>query len=149
MKVVVLFGIKKLLQKTNKSKMLSPSNTPYMMIGGEVGVKALANAFYDEMETNPHLQELLAIHQLPLDNIREKFFQYLSGWMGGPPLFEEKYGHPRLRQRHMHVKVTKKQAELWMLCMNNAMNKTVEDKQLKDHLRQAFGQLALHMVNHP
>lgn len=144
-----MFGIKKLLQKTNKSKMLSPSNTPYMMIGGEQGVKTLANAFYDEMETNPHLQELLEIHSLPLDGVRIKFFQYLSGWMGGPPLFEQQFGHPRLRQRHMHVKVTKKQAELWMLCMNNAMIKTIEDKALKNHLRQAFAQLALHMVNHP
>lgn len=118
-----------------------------MMIGEANGTRALANAFYDEMENNIHLQELLAIHKQPLDDIREKFFQYLSGWLGGPPLYEEIYGHPRLRQRHMHVAVTKKQAELWLLCMNNAMEKTIENDALKKHLRQAFKQLALHMVN--
>ncbi|MDO6427611.1 group II truncated hemoglobin [Thalassotalea sp. 1_MG-2023] len=142
-----MLGIKKLLSQTNKSKMLSPSNTPYMLIGEAKGTKALANAFYDEMESNIHLQELLAIHKQPLDDIREKFSQYLSGWLGGPPLYETKYGHPRLRQRHMHVAVTKKQAELWMLCMNNAMEKTIENDALKKHLHQAFKQLALHMVN--
>ncbi|WP_286270776.1 group II truncated hemoglobin [Thalassotalea hakodatensis] len=142
-----MLGIKKLLSQTNKSKMLSPSNTPYMLIGQEAGTRALANAFYDEMESNIHLQELLAIHKQPLDDIREKFFQYLSGWLGGPPLYEEIYGHPRLRQRHMHVAVTKKQAELWLLCMNNAVNKTIDNDSLKKHLRQSFTQLALHMVN--
>ncbi|WP_211185241.1 group II truncated hemoglobin [Thalassotalea algicola] len=153
-----MFGIKKLFSTTNKSETssastfssneTSSSKTPYDLIGKEAGVKNLVNAFYDEMESNIHLQELLATHQLPLDNIRQKFFEYLSGWLGGPPLFEQKYGHPRLRQRHMHVKVTKKQSDLWMLCMNIALNKTVENKVLKQHLRQAFGQLANHMINH-
>lgn len=144
---MILFGIKELFQRRDKKQLLSDSLTPYKLIGEEQGTRALANAFYDEMESNIHLKELLDIHQLPLDGIREKFFKYLSGWLGGPPLFEEKYGHPRLRQRHMHVAVTQKQAQLWMLCMTNALNKTVEHEDLKNHLKQQFGQLAAHMVN--
>lgn len=139
-----MLGIKKLFS----SKRVTPE-TPYALIGGEQGVKLLANAFYDEMESNIHLRELLAVHQLPLDNIREKFFKYLSGWLGGPPLFEMEYGHPRLRARHLDVKVTKKQSELWMLCMNNALDKTVENKALKGYLSNAFNQLATHMINYP
>lgn len=118
-----------------------------MLIGEDDGTRALANAFYDEMETNIHLKELLAVHQLPLDDIREKFFKYLSGWLGGPPLYENEYGHPRLRARHLDVKVTKKQRDLWMLCMNNALNKVVENEELKVYLRQTFSQLATHMIN--
>ncbi|WP_448212291.1 group II truncated hemoglobin [Colwellia sp. MEBiC06753] len=143
-----MFGIKKLFSSTDKTENESTSTTLYNLIGGEAGTRTLANAFYDEMESNIHLQELLAIHKQPLDEIREKFFEYLSGWMGGPPLFEQKYGHPRLRQRHMHVTVTSKQAQLWMLCMNNALDSTVKDQALKHHLQQAFGQLAQHMINH-
>lgn len=144
---MILFGIKELFQRRDKKQLLSDSLTPYKLIGEERGTRALSNAFYDEMETNIHLKELLDIHQLPLDNIREKFFEYLSGWLGGPPLFEEKYGHPRLRQRHMHVKVTQKQAQLWMLCMTNALDNAIENEDLKNHLKQQFSQLAVHMIN--
>ncbi|MFD2165829.1 group II truncated hemoglobin [Thalassotalea euphylliae] len=144
---MILFGIKKLFSERDKTQSLSDSVTPYILIGEEAGTRALANAFYDEMESNIHLKELLDIHELPLDGIRQKVFEYLSGWLGGPPLFEEKYGHPRLRQRHLHVAVTRKQAELWMLCMTNALNKTVEHEPLKRELKQKFGQLAAHMIN--
>lgn len=116
-------------------------------MGGEQGIRKLANAFYDEMETNTHLKELLEIHKQPLDQVREKFFKYLSGWLGGPPLYEQEYGHPRLRARHLHVAVTQKQASLWMLCMNNAVDKCVEHPALKQHLQQVFSQLAQHMIN--
>lgn len=122
-------------------------NTLYQIIGGETGTRDLAEAFYDEMENNIHLQALLAIHKLPLDNIRIKFFEFLSGWLGGPGLFEKKYGHPQLKARHMPFKVTKKQSDLWMLCMNNAMKKTIKDEQIEQQLRQAFHRLAVHMVN--
>jgi len=147
-----LFGIKKLFSSTNKSdsssaSTLSAKETPYSLIGEAQGVRDLVNAFYDEMETNIHLKELLAVHQQPLDGIREKFFEYLSGWLGGPPLFEQKYGHPRLRQRHMHVKITKKQSDLWMQCMRIALDKSVRDKEIKVQLLQAFHQLANHMIN--
>ena len=123
------------------------TNTLYELIGGEEGTKRLANAFYDEMETNIHLQELLAIHKLPLDNIRQKFFEFLSGWLGGPGLFEQKYGHPKLRARHLPFKVTKKQSNLWMLCMNNAMKKVINEKKITKQLHQAFSRLAEHMIN--
>lgn len=122
-------------------------NSLYQLIGGESGTRNLAEAFYDEMETNIHLQELLAIHKQPLDNIRQKFFEFLSGWLGGPRLFEQKYGHPQLRARHMPFQVTKKQRDLWMLCMNNSMKKVIDDKEIEQHLRQAFDQMASHMVN--
>lgn len=129
------------------TKTVSEPNSLYSLIGEEQGTRKLANAFYDEMESNIHLQELLAIHPQPLDKIREKFFEFLSGWLSGPSLFEQKYGHPQLRARHMPFKVTAKQRDLWMLCMNNAMDKTIADKQVKQLLRQAFSQLAAHMVN--
>ena len=142
-----MLGIKKLFSSADKSESVSVSHSPYITIGGEDGVRALANAFYDEMETNVHLQELLAVHQLPLDNIREKFFKYLSGWLGGPALYEQEYGHPRLRMRHMHVKVTSKQRDLWLLCMRNALDKTCSDQQFKRQLMGSFVQLASHLVN--
>jgi len=132
---------------TNSNNHQLQENSLYKLIGGEAGTRQLAEAFYDEMENNIHLQELLAIHKLPLTNIRQKFFEFLSGWLGGPGLFEQKYGHPQLRARHMPFKVTKKQRDLWMLCMNNAMRKVINDNEMERHLKRAFAQMASHMIN--
>lgn len=132
---------------TSSNKNNFQENTLYVLIGGETGTRNLAEAFYNEMQSNIHLQELLAIHKQPMDNIRQKFFEFLSGWLGGPGLFEEKYGHPQLRARHMPFKVTKKQSDLWMLCMNNAMRKVIKNDEVEQQLRQAFSQLATHMIN--
>lgn len=125
----------------------TPQQTPYAMMGGEDTVRRLANRFYDVMETAPEAAELYAIHPLPLDTIRQKFFQFLSGWLGGPPLFEQQYGHPRLRARHLPFAVDEKLRDQWMFCMNQALDEVVENKMLRDGIRQSIGQLASHMIN--
>ncbi|MCU4675884.1 group II truncated hemoglobin [Catenovulum sp. 2E275] len=122
-------------------------NTPYTLIGGESQVNKLANRFYDIMENDPHAAELLAIHPQPMDSIRQRFFEFLSGWLGGPDLFVEKYGHPRLRARHLPFKVTPHQRDLWMLCMNQALDEVVSHPALKKELQKSFYQLATHMIN--
>lgn len=141
--------LKKLIQ------MLSPKNpthptpqqTPYQLIGGEEATRRLANRFYDIMETAPEAAELYAIHPLPLDTIRQKFFEFLSGWLGGPGLFEQKYGHPRLRMRHMPFTVNPTLRDQWMFCMDQALLEVVADPVLRGGLSEALGQLASHMIN--
>ncbi len=121
--------------------------TPYEEMG-EDKVRALAKAFYDNMETNPDVAELLAIHPLPLDNVRQKFFEFLSGWLGGPDLFVEKYGHPRLRARHLPFQVNETMYRQWMICMQAALDEVLsDDPVLKADLRVKFDQLARHMIN--
>jgi hemoglobin len=125
----------------------TPGQTPYQLIGGEAAVRKLANRFYDIMATAPEAKELYAIHPLPLDGIRQKFFEFLSGWLGGPALFEQKYGHPRLRARHLPFTVNQQLRDQWMFCMNQALDEVVENKMLRDGIRQSLGQLASHMIN--
>ncbi|MFN3711885.1 MAG: group II truncated hemoglobin, partial [Alishewanella aestuarii] len=103
----------------------TPGQTPYQLIGGEAAVRALANRFYDIMATAPEAKELYAIHPLPLDGIRQKFFEFLSGWLGGPALFEQKYGHPRLRARHLPFAVNQQLRDQWMFCMEQALDEVV------------------------
>lgn len=125
----------------------TPKRTPYELIGGETPTRLLANRFYDIMASDPHAAELYAIHPLPLDVIREKFYEFLSGWLGGPQLFEEKYGHPRLRMRHMPFPVTPQLRDQWMYCMNKALDDVVHDALLRAGIKEALGQLATHMIN--
>ena len=134
-------------QKSSYQSHLSPSQSPYDRMGKDK-VMLLANAFYDEMENNTDAEELHSIHPQPMNAIRVKFFEFLSGWLGGPDLFAEKYGHPRLRARHLPFAIDQKMYEQWMLCMTIALdNVLADDPVLKADLRAKFDQLAAHMIN--
>ncbi|WP_371870524.1 group II truncated hemoglobin [Neiella marina] len=127
--------------------MTTTQTSIYQTLGGEQGVRALADAFYDNMEQLPEAAELLAIHPQPMDSIRQRFYEFLSGWLGGPNLFEQKYGHPRLRARHLPFKVDSQMRDQWMLCMTRALDSHVSCPLTRMQLRQSFYQLADHMRN--
>lgn len=111
----------------------------------------MANRFYDIMQTNPAAAELLALHPQPLTRIRETFYEFLSGWLGGPALFVEKYGHPKLRARHLPFRIDTKMRDQWLLCMYQVLDEMHEDGRLSQaiyhELRQRFTSLAHHMIN--
>lgn len=132
-----------MLEKLFKKK----PKTAFDAMGREEGTRQLANRFYDIMESDPFAAELLALHPQPMDKIRQKFFEYLTGWLGGPPLYESKYGHPRLRARHLPFTVTEQMVQQWLYCMNKALNEVVEDANVREAIRQPITQLAHHMKN--
>jgi hemoglobin len=139
--------LKKMFKADDSKSHPTPQVTPYQLIGGEEATRRLANRFYDIMATAPEAAELYAIHPLPLDVIRQKFYEFLSGWLGGPALFEQQYGHPRLRARHLPFPVSPTLRDQWMFCMNAALAEVVTDKMLRAGLAEALGQLASHMIN--
>jgi hemoglobin len=119
--------------------------TPYEEIGGGHAVDALSEAFYDVIEEeSPTLRAMLPASTR---NTRKKFAMYLSGWLGGPPLYEEKWGHPRLRIRHMPFPIGSAEADEWMRCMRMALDRAVVAQPLRSFLEQRFGELAVHMRN--
>lgn len=119
--------------------------TPYEEIGGEDRVRELAEAFYDVIEeTSPLLRDMLPANT---KNTRQKFFMYLSGWLGGPPLYEQKWGHPRLRMRHFPFPIDDTAAAEWMRCMRDALDRVGVEGALRDFLESRLGPLAEHMKN--
>ncbi len=66
----------------------------YELIGGETGLRALVDRFYDLMDTSPEAAGIRAFHAKSLKQSREKLFMFLSGWSGGPQLYVETFGHP-------------------------------------------------------
>ena len=77
----------------------------YEQLGGEEPLRKLVDDFYDAMATYPYTQGILAMHPKDLTQSRQKLFEFLSGWTGGPQLFIQKHGHPRLRARHLPFKI--------------------------------------------
>jgi len=134
-------------EKSNQSDVPTVEKTPYVILGGEEGVQALANRFYDVMAEEPYAKPLYEMHPQPLDRIRLVFFEFLSGWLGGPDLFVEKYGHPKLKMRHMPFSINKDLRDQWMFCMDKALDMEVDNPLLRVGLRKSFQQLATHMIN--
>ncbi|PCI58268.1 MAG: hemoglobin-like protein [Methylophilaceae bacterium] len=102
-------------------------STFYELLGGEADgketIRELVETFYDIMDSDPKAAELRAIHKPDLTEAREKLFMFLTGWTGGPQLYMERYGHPRLRARHMPFSIGESERDQWMYCMISAMHK--------------------------
>lgn len=124
-----------------------PIASHYNMLGGEAGVRRLVDRFYDLMDELPEAWELRKLHPQDLQGSRDKLFKFLSGWLGGPGLYEAEYGHPRLRMRHMPFPVDMLARDQWLLCMNIALDEQVEDELLKMQLKSSFANTADHMRN--
>ena len=123
------------------------SNTPYEGLGGADAVRRLVDRFYDLMDELPETHGLRQLHPTDLTGSRQSLFEFLSGWFGGPPLYIEKKGHPRLRMRHMLFAIGPAERDQWMLCMRTALEEQVSDEALHQGVLNAFVQMADHMVN--
>jgi len=119
----------------------------YERIGGETKVRELVQRFYHLMDELPEAHRIRQMHHISLKNSEDKLFMFLSGWMGGPQLFIEKFGHPRLRQRHMPFSIGDEERDQWMMCMTQAMDDVIEDAALREELKAAFYKTADFMRN--
>lgn len=133
--------------RTLKMTESTDAKTPFEQLGGSAAVERLVNIFYEEMDQQPQAKTIRAMHAKDLKSSKEKLRLFLTGWLGGPPLYVEKYGHPRLRRRHFPFAVDTAAAEAWMACMDVALEKVVSDRLLRDQLRGAFQNVAAHMRN--
>ena len=125
---------------------MTDETTLYEQLGGEAGIRQLVTEFYDEMERNPDAAAILPLHA-NLEDARQKLFQYFSGWLGGPPLYTSKYGHPRLRARHMHVPIGVEERDAWLICMVNALKTMNLEEPVLLALLERIVPLADHMRN--
>lgn len=121
--------------------------TTYDQIGGEPAVKKLVEKFYDLMDADPDYYGIRKMHPPSLDGSREKLFKFLMGWLGGPPLFEREFGHPRLRARHLPYAIASAERDQWMACMVRAMTDTGIEADMSKRLAQSFFQTADWMRN--
>ena len=121
--------------------------TPFDRIGGEPAVRSLVERFYDLMDLEPGYAALRAVHAPSLDDARDKLFWFLCGWLGGPQHYIERFGHPRLRARHLPYKVGLIERDQWLACMDQAMIETGVADVLRQQLNQALFQTADWMRN--
>ncbi len=129
--------------------MTAPAPLPFDQLGGAAGVRRLVDRFYDLMDASPEAVHIRALHAASLKSSREKLYLYLTGWTGGPQLYVERYGHPRLRQRHLPFPIASRERNEWLWCMDRALAEHEMPEELRRHLRQRLHELADHMRNVP
>ena len=117
---------------------MSDPATAFEWVGGEAAVRRLVDRFYDLMDLEPAYARLRAVHPSSLDSARDKLFWFLCGWLGGPDHYIERFGHPRLRARHLPFKIGIAERDQWMACMMQAMTESGLDPALQERLTESF-----------
>lgn len=121
--------------------------TPYERIGGEAAVRKLCQTFYQIMCDTPQTQLIREMHPQDIQLSEEKLFLFLSGWLGGPSLYIEKYGHPRLRARHLPFSIGIEERDQWLYCMAQALKSMDLEPVFAEQLMSSFVQTADFMRN--
>lgn len=123
--------------------------TPFEALGGAEGVRRLVDRFYDLMDASPEAANVRALHAASLKRSRERLYLYLTGWTGGPPLYEERFGHPRLRARHLPFAIGTRERDEWLWCMERSLREQEMPDDVRAHVRDRLRHLADHMRNQP
>ncbi|MDB5753479.1 MAG: globin [Ramlibacter sp.] len=123
--------------------------TPFERIGGEDKVRALVDRFYDLMDLEPRYAELRSAHGTELERARQNLFWFLCGWLGGPDHYTSRFGHPRLKMRHMPFKIGITERDQWLEAMDQAMGEMGVDATLRARLKESFTGTADWMRNTP
>jgi hemoglobin len=119
----------------------------FEVLGGEEGLRRLVDAFYDRMEADSAYRGIRELHPASLAGSRGKLFWFLCGWTGGPDHFVSRFGHPRLRARHLPFAIGESERDQWLACMAGAMSDTGLDPAVQDHLLTALQPTADWMRN--
>tara|TARA_R110002096_G_scaffold196966_9_gene380092 strand:- start:4541 stop:4966 length:426 start_codon:yes stop_codon:yes gene_type:complete len=123
--------------------------TMYDWIGGEQGLRKLVDRFYQVMDTEEQAKTIRAMHKEDLSDIRNGLFEYLSGWLGGPPLFIMKHGSPCITKQHRPFVIDQQASDAWMFCMKKAMQDVEIEEKYREMLTPAFQRMCDTLINHP
>ena len=121
--------------------------TLYEQVGGADGLRALVNRFYQLMDELPEAKGIRDLHPAELTGSADKLYKFLSGFLGGPPLYVNEHGHPRLRARHLPFPIGVDERDQWLLCMETALQELVVAERLQSTLVNYFQRTADHMRN--
>jgi hemoglobin len=123
---------------SNANGTQQPDVPLFELLGGEDGLRKLVDSFYDHMDTDAAWAVLRALHPPQLTGSRDKLFWFLCGWTGGPDHFVERFGHPRLRARHLPFSIGVTERDQWLGCMQQALAAQNWPQTMQQRLLAAF-----------
>lgn len=112
------------------------SDSSFQAAGGMEGIRKLVDDFYLEMDTLPQAAIIRKMHKPDLAESRDKLTLFLCGWMGGPKVYQEKYGSINIPRSHAHLPVSEAERDAWLLCMERALEKQNYQPEFSAYLLQ-------------
>lgn len=134
------------LSKETLSAIYGKGDATYLAVGGEEGVSLLVDCFYDYMDSEESAQPLRLLHSEDLSESRAKLKAFLSGWMGGPKLYQQQFGSINIPSAHAHLKMDKSHADQWLSCMKLSMIKLSYPEDLIHYLLKQFSFPVQHIL---
>lgn len=119
----------------------------YARLGGEEVLRTFVDALYDFMDSEAEVEHVRSMHSAGLSHANNRLFMFLSGMLGGPALYMEAFGHPRLRQKHMHFEIGNKERDQWLMCAQYAADQLDIEGHLRSELMVAITVMANHLRN--
>ena len=126
--------------------MMDNIQSPFETVGGEQVINELVDAFYDRVVRHP---SIAPIFPNDLTETARKQKQFLTQYLGGPPLYTSEHGHPMLRARHLPFEITPTRAKAWLACMEEAMDEVGLEGSYRKEFFQRLVLTAQHMINTP
>lgn len=123
---------------------MEENKTLYELVGDDQLMNIL-HGFYGRVFKSKIIGHLF--QQTAPEIIIDKQFRFLSQFLGGPQRYHEKYGHPRMRMRHLPHKIDQQAKAEWLKLMKEAIWESTLDENIKNALYNCFPQVAQHMVN--
>ena len=87
---------------------------------GEEPLRRVVHAFYQGVAGDPALRALYP--EEDLGPAEERLALFLIQYWGGPSIYSERRGHPRLRMRHVGFHIDTAARDLWLKHMRTAVD---------------------------
>jgi len=126
---------------------VSSTESLYSRLGGETKLRQYVAFLYGFMAESPEVEHVRKMHSADLSHARDRLFMFLSGMLGGPPLYMEAFGHPRLRRKHLHFEIGDVERDQWLQCAQYAADQLDVAAQVRDDLMQELSAMANHLRN--
>lgn len=111
-------------------------DTSFKAAGGEAGLRKLVDEFFDRMGADPRFAVIYRMHPEDLETSRDKLARFLCGWLGGPKLFQEKYGSISIPRVHEHLAIATAERDQWLTCMAETVAEQPYDETFKSYLME-------------
>ena len=116
----------------------------YAGVGGEQPFYDLVEEFYRRVEADAPLR---ALYPENLTAGKKRLAWFLIQRFGGPELFNERRGAPRLRMRHFEFAITPAIRDAWVGNMLAAIDSVPEFAPYKEIMRGYFADAATFLIN--
>lgn len=126
---------------------IDTANNLYSRLGGEVVLREFVNHLYDFMASSAEVQHIRKMHSPNLSHASNRLFMFLSGMLGGPTLYMDAFGPPRLRRKHLGFEIGDEERDQWLQCAQYATMQLDVDENIRHELMTELTAMANHLRN--